>query len=156
MKAKNSQHSTKKVVKPKNDSEWEQYLNMISFQLEPATSGFFKRLAIELYTWARENEKSYSVEEFLHLKGIPTGSFYRWVEKYPEVKQSNEEALSIFSIRRERGAIEKKLDGQMVRWSLPLFSKRFKDLEEWRSKLNKDKEESGNKIVVIEKFAEKQ
>jgi len=131
-------------------------MNFISHQMEPANNAFFKRIALELMIYARENDRAYSVAGFLHLKGIGDKTWTRWLEKHPHLKECHEEAAAIMCQRRETGAMERKLDGSFVKWTLPMYSKKYKEYEEWRSNLNKDKEESGSKIVVIEKFVERE
>jgi hypothetical protein len=53
--------------------------------------------------------------------------------------------------RREEGAIKREYDGGFVKYCMPLVDEDFKHLEEWRSKL-KESSESGDKIVIIERF----
>ena len=154
--AKIPQHTTKKKQVPRTESQWDEYLNTLSLKMEPAGDAFFKRIPIELITWAQENKSAYRLTQFLNMKGIPRGTWFKWCESKPLIKEAHEIALSLIADRREIGALERRLDSTMVKHTMPMYDKEWKALEEWRAKISNNEEQSGNKIVVIERFGEKE
>lgn len=149
-----SKNNTSEKILAKKETFDEEYYNTLSFRLEPATNGFFTRLAIQLITWARQDENAFMISQFYNNKGILKGTFYRWVDKHPELKQAHEAAISFISDRRELFLIEK--DPSSVRYVMPQYSDIWAREEERKAKLKKQEDEQNQNItVVMEPFKKK-
>ncbi len=126
------------------------YMNWKTQRRDPVTLQMIERLALEIVDWALNTKDALLLKEFLHAKGVGSNSWYEWYEKYPLLKEAHANALDILNSRREKLAYERKLDTSAVRWSMPLYSKEFKELEEWRSKLKSEQNiNAGIKIVEL-------
>ena len=137
-KTKSVNHNTQKLQVAKNDADWDEYLSTKSFQMQPATGAFKERLAIELVTWAEENTRAYKMSEFYHMKGILRNTFERWCRTHENLGHAYKLAMEILGNRREKGALEKKLEPGMVKHMMPLYdedwAKREKDLAQLNEK----------------------
>ena len=118
-KAQINKHSTPLVNETKSGT-WGEYLNTLSFQMEPANDGFMKRTAIELVTWARECTEAFMISQFFNMKGIPKRTFYNWIEKVEVLKEAHEVAMGLLSDRREMLLIHK--DPSSLRYIMPQYS----------------------------------
>jgi hypothetical protein len=123
--------------------------------MAPANHQSKLRLFMELYTWANENERAYTVKQFFTMKKMDPFCVYNWLEEDPQYKTMYKATIAALAARRERKALERELDAGLVRFSMPMYCDEWKKLEEWRSKLANKVEDTGTKIVVIEKYGEK-
>lgn len=114
----------------------EEYLNYISHSIEPATNGYFKRLAIELITWAREDKEALIMAQFYLMKGISERTYYKWLDKYPELAEAHEVAVGFLANRREVYLF--KQDNNSVRYMMPQYAKLWLKEDERRAAQKKD------------------
>lgn len=150
-------HPSKKTddFAKKTKKQWDEYLNTISFQIEPASGGFKKRMGIELVEFCRMNPKAYRISQFFNGRGIHIATWYDWKAKDPELDVYHRTALSLLADRRETGGLEKVLDTTLVKHTMPMFDEEWKKHEEWRAKLNEGTDGIGHtKIVVMERFGD--
>jgi hypothetical protein len=153
--SKSNKHNTSKSGLPKNGSHvTEEYLNYISHSKEPATDSFFQRLAIELVTWAREDKQAFIMAQFYLMKGINEPTYYRWVNKYPELAGAHDVAIAFLANRRELYLF--KQDNASVRYMMPQYAKLWLKEDERRATQRKDiaTESKGNIIVNMDKMPE--
>jgi hypothetical protein len=132
-----------------DDHEWEDYLSTISFQMHPANNATKLRLAIELCTWVRENERAYTISQFYTMKGISETTFKKWIDDCPQLRESYTTALSILGDRREVGALENRLNGTIARFVLPYYSGVWKEQELWRASIRKDENDRPGIVTVV-------
>jgi hypothetical protein len=153
VKKKPIKNSPKPGIPPTNaHSKWDEYLSTISFQMCPANDQFRDRLAIELVTWARENEDALILDDFYDMKGISHSDVYRWYENHDGLKQAFEVAKRLIGSRRERGALKGKYNATTIHMMMPHYSTAWRETEKWRSDLRKENEQQGNIKVMIETY----
>lgn len=121
----------KNNLRSKSQSQWVEYLNIKSMQMEPANDAFFHRKAIELVTWAKENDQAFYIEQFCNLMDILECTYYDWVKKYPVMKNAHDAALQYLSIRNELYLREK--DPASLKYIMPQISKRWLKEDERRA-----------------------
>lgn len=131
---------------------YEDYRDMLSMEMKPCSSLFLERLSEDLIKWVNESPDHLKITQFFTSRGIAISNLYKWLPKSEALQEAHAYALTVLGDKRELGALKKEYDSGMVRYTMPHYDKAWKELEEWRSKLKEDKEESGTKIVVIEKF----
>ncbi len=163
-KAKTSNTSTKS--KPSHKKWYDEYFDFISFRFKPISEIFLEKLGEDLvkYATAEHDDKkkeALSIFKFFKQKGIGSDNIKRWRERSPMFNGAYVFALEAIGERREMGAITKDFDSATVRVSMPKYEYKelsWTDAEEWRSKLRAAQDENmngGTKIVVIEKYSEK-
>lgn len=160
MKRKINNHNTipeNNAIKLSNENSVKQlflgeYFNIHTFQKHPITSNFILQEAMRLKQWA-DLEESLRICDFYDLRGYSPEIFYEWVEKYPEMKFSNNYALRRIGSRREGGALNRKFAETTVHKTLGRYD------HVWREEIaiaNAARlaiaEKSESKMVIIERF----
>lgn len=155
MKKITKNNSTISKKKPKTEHDWEDYLNTISLQLEPANGAFRERLAHKLITWVREDKKAFTLDQFLNIVGIDDSVYYRWVEKSEKLQVAHKFAMRQLGINRELLCIERNLTtASVTAFTLPRYSSTWRSELEYRAKIKADEGDASKpKIVVIEALA---
>jgi hypothetical protein len=124
-------YSDKKTV-------WEEYTDMFTMKQKPYNEAFINRICQEGLQWAIHDPDALILEEFFLKLGIPQRTWSRWKQRWPQFDEAVIEMKTAIAIRREKGWLVRKLAPDTTR-SLPLYSKKWKKLEEWRAGLrNKD------------------
>ena len=136
----------------KKEHNWEDYLNTNTFQMHPSNGASKERLAVELIEWAKL-KTSYKISQFYIDKGIPRDTFYKWAHKHECLMEAYNIALELLGNRREIGAIERKLEPSIIKFTMPLYDKDWVKREKDVAQLNDKPEDSGTKFVVIENYS---
>lgn len=129
---------------------FDEYLDLKSNQMAPATEQTMERMGAKLYIWATENKAALRIHQFCTQEGISLVTLWRWREKSRAFDSYYKEALLAIADRRETGAITRKYDPSFIARSMQFYDPEWKDAEERR--LKGVEEHGGTKIVVIEKF----
>ena len=93
------------------------------------------KIGQELIKWAKNNKNATVYSEFFTDHGISGSTRERWRKRSKDFDAACAYALEKVGIRREKGAINRKLDGNLIMKSMPMYSKEWRALEEWRSGL---------------------
>lgn len=117
-----------------------------------------KALSDHLVCWAEKDESAISISQFAAKNGIPPSYFYRWASFSADLAAGIEIAKELIAARREYLGLSFKFHAGLVQAGMPIYSKDWRDLEEWRSAL-KQKEgasQPGANIfnVTVQKYAE--
>jgi len=126
----------------------------VNAKLRPVPDAFLEQLAIDLISWVEDNPQVVQLIGFLKAKGIYPNTLRDWKERNESLKNAYNWTMFTLGQRREHKALTKDFDSSFVRYTMPLFDEDYKNLEEWRAKLREANEDSGTKIVVLEKFPE--
>ncbi|MBW1678413.1 MAG: hypothetical protein JRJ79_17935, partial [Deltaproteobacteria bacterium] len=113
----------------------EVYKDLFTLRQKPISDAFIDRLALELIEWAMKDDTALKLTQFIFSKGIPSMTFYRWVNKYETLKLVKDTALELIGNRREIGALKNKLNASLVMNQMAKYDKSWKDLEVWRAEL---------------------
>jgi hypothetical protein len=124
---------------------------MVSMEMKPCSALFLERLAADMVKWVDESEDNLILEQFFHSRHLNYRNLHRWLPKSEELREAHEFVLARLGTRREIKGLKREFDSAIVRTTMPHYNRAWRELEEWRSKL-KEPTESGDKIVVIEKF----
>lgn len=158
-KAPKKTNSSTLVSKAKKDdslqgrrSTWrDEYFDCLTLKQHPVTDAFLERFSNDLILWAKK-EDSLVLEDFMIEKGMGIKTFYRFAEKYEELKHANEFAVMALAARREKGGLKNQLNAAMVLKSMPMYSQRWKDLIEWNAKMSEGSNAPSTVIVQMEPF----
>lgn len=160
MKRKNNNPNTVTENNAKNQSEEKtikqiflgEYFNIHTFQKHPITSNFILQEARKLKDWADQDD-SLRISDFYDLQGYGPDMFYLWVDKYPEMRLSNDYALRRIGSRREGGALTRRFAETTIHKTLGHYD------NIWRQEVRLANEarlaiaeKSESKVVVIERF----
>jgi len=129
------------------------YRNVYTQRQMPISILFIERLAADLIKWAQEDDDALVLRDFIHLKGIPEKTFYRWAKKHKVLANAKTEALSRIGARRERGVIKKLYDPKPIMYRQHRYDPTWKEDEVWRNNLKKEAHQNNEgdvtyKIVV--------
>lgn len=99
------------------------------------------------------DEKNLVFEMFLHHAKIRPKLWSEWIVSHPKVKDKHQECMDLLAARRETLALMRQIDPAFARWTMPAYSKKFRELEEWRSRLAKaDDRDTPVNVQVIQKI----
>lgn len=123
----------------------------------PYSENWIKQLAYDLLQWAENDEDALVLDEFYTRKHIRATDINRLNERWPYLLEAKELAKRFIGIRREKGALKRKLDAGMVMQSMPLYSVDWDELQKRKYELMAKAKDlanmsNGPAIVVIEKF----
>ena len=149
-----SKRKIAKIVKPQiKTMEQEYYRDMFSFAMKPVSQEYLVKLALEWVDTVIANEDILVLEEYAILKGIQYPVMHRWMKRCPELQEAHDHVMDVLSLRREKGALNNKLNTVMVLKSMAMYNMRWKDIEEWRAQLNeKIAGAAGQLIVEMNKY----
>ena len=156
MKKKNESITKKEIKAKKQPGDWDEYYSFIAHQMAPANSETKKRHGIDMLIYVKENKGCVRTQEYLEHVGIGWSTWKEWCNNSPEVYKYNQMAKQILANRREKGALNRVYDPSMITKTMALYDPEWKDIEEWRAKLSEGHEQGGTKIVIMEKFQEKE
>lgn len=96
------------------------------------------------------------ISQFLNQEDITDHDWYRWISKYPELKEAQDYALRIIGERREMGAITGKYRESAIMPYMSMWDKKFKEHAEWKASLTnkKDDETTAIKFVLMKDMPE--
>lgn len=126
----------------------EEYRDCFNFTWKPVTEMFIERFFGDLVQTINMDEDILMLEEVYLKKGVPHHAFYRWVEKFPVAKEAHTTAKRLLAVRREKGALKRQYDSNMVLKSLAMYNDDWKNIEEWRAGL-REKEEAGKGNITV-------
>jgi len=127
---------TTKSRKKKSIKKLRDFYGFSFFDTCAMTQPIADALAEELFEWACKNRHdALTLEEFTSRRGIRLDVFFAWFKRFPVLKESWERAKEYIGNNREVGALKKELAEKTVLRSLPHYSKRWKNIEEWWSTL---------------------
>lgn len=108
-----------------------------------------KKVINTLLLWA-EKESHMTLGRFLFTYKIPRATFYKAAKKYDDLKEVHTEVMSILGLRRQEGALKKKLSETMVLKDLHVYLPEWHEVNEYHKKLKQDEA-----IAVAERLAAK-
>jgi hypothetical protein len=131
----------------------DEWLNFNTYEKSVYTNLSIIRLGKEVIAWARNNPDAIKIGQFLEEKGIGRRSWNRWCENYPDLQEAYEHAKMIIGNRREFGALTRKYDSGYVSKTQITYCEDYKEaLRETAAITNKELLNSGNRVVVIERY----
>jgi len=156
-KANNNNTQVKEAAKKREIVPYrvEYFDNLFSNGKIPVSQDYLKKFAQEWIEVAREDEDMLVLAEFLDKKGVGDNIMEDWMKRCPELAEAKERVRRTIAIRREKGAMKKKLDSHSVFRSQHWYDPKDKAGEEWRATLrakNDNLSGTGNITVVMERF----
>ncbi len=121
--------------------------------MKPVSEAFLERKAQEWIAWAKIEHKNpeqnaLRVWDFWDEQGIDYKCAYKWSKKHDTMKSAHQLVKRVIGSRREKGALTKKYDPNMVYRFMPLYDSSIKKLEEWRANLKKEANMGSGTIIV--------
>jgi len=103
-------------------------------------------LADEMYEYFCTEPDAVFIEIFHQYKGIPTQTWYDWIEKYPYLKQKYKECKLI--IASKRITILANHDPKFLKEALHTYNPKYDEINKYRAKL-RDLDDSKNIPVKV-------
>lgn len=151
--AKTPQSSVSKDPKAKIEL-LEEYYNFNSWRATPVSQATLERLRDNAIKWAVNDNDALKIKQFLVLNGIAPGTWTRWKDKYPEIREAHDIMLMAIGNRREVGLVTRKFEPASTMKSMVLYDEEWKQVGEWWSNLSqKEGSNGGQQFIVLEKAA---
>lgn len=148
--------TSKSAVRSKNDTPHESqsryvegYKDLFTLKFKPVKKEFIERLALDLIAWvdAEKLERRLKVSEFFRIKKIPRKTYYRWAEKYEDLKEAHEYAMLTLGDKREIGAIVRDYAEASV------FRRMHAYDPDWEADRQRDKQDKIDIAIAVKKAA---
>jgi hypothetical protein len=124
------------------------YRDIITGLEKPVSDAHIERLASDWIAWSNK-EDSLRVTDFFLEMNIHNGIVYRWLEKFPVLKEAHTLVMQRLASRREKGALTRKYDPNTIERYQPLYDKDYRDIVEWRASLRDKSEDSGGGTIIV-------
>lgn len=144
---------TTSLKEPIKTYDEEMYQDMFTFVTTPISAEYLKKCAREWIDVTRDNEDILFIHEYRVHKEIPEKTWERWIDRSPELQNARTLVRDIIAMRREKGAIQNKYNGAVITKVQCVYSKEWKETEEWRASLSAKHEES--KVAPIQVILER-
>lgn len=133
------------------------FLQFNSWRIVPLTADGAERLAMKLFEWCTTNDDVLCFDEFLVQHRLSFNTYYKWLDKFPVLKEMHTWALMFLGARREKGALKNQLNPLVVKFTMPYYSPEMKKLVEFYAAVKKPEDEilAASRIIVnMSKFPE--
>ena len=147
---KTNNNNTKKKTKrktnlPKNTNvvtKLKNYYGLTYFDTYHMTQPIAEALAEDMFDWVcKEREDALTLEEFAQARGIPLRLMRDWRDRFPCIARAYKDVKTYVGNNREVGMLKKKLSERGVLRSMPMYSEKWKELEQWYSTLSDQEQE---------------
>lgn len=120
----------------------------------PISQARIERIKEQLMTWFDNNPLAKSISEFYYTLSISQKTYYRLLERDPELKELHEITMHRLGDRLWGRSVDNKANWHAVKFKLHHYAPEFKEAREYEAALSKkdDPTDRGPQIVVIEKF----
>jgi len=126
--------------------------NLFFFRQVPVPDYYIDKIAEDLVAWVDnppEGTKTYKLNQFLRTLSIHPDTFYTILKRSEKLRWAHSYAMAAIADVREIGALENKLSERTVLQSMPIYSKEWKDLEEWRAKLKDEETKTAGNFKIV-------
>lgn len=124
--------------KPTIKAVWDdQYLCMFTLRQKPICDAVLEKWGAELLDWAKNCDDALKLSQFCTLKGLTMDDLLRFSKRNQVFNTAYQRAKAMLGDRREMGALKKKYDTNITAFMMPHYDKDWKDMAEWKAKLNK-------------------
>lgn len=138
-----------KVGKPKRTPIWrDEYIDPLAGNSHTMTDMGLERMAADLVKWANTKD-AFTITQFFVPKGIPPGTWHRWINQCEILKNAQDMAKELIAIRREVGVATGKLRSDMIKPVHGYYSSVWREEQDRASQINNIT--SGIQVVEIEK-----
>ena len=117
-------------------------------ETHPMSVDGIAKLAAELVQWANTDEEAWKVSQFYLSKNIGVRTWMEWVNKYPVLKDAQDDAKAAIGNRREIGALKNKLSTAIVNYTMPIYDVEWKLESERIAALKKKEEDTKSNFVI--------
>jgi len=147
-----NENSIKKDDEKKMPIWLDEYINHRNHEKKIVTKNFLEEYAANMIKETYDNPNYITVEDLYMELGIPEGTYYKWIERYPFFREAHEYACRNLGRKREKKGLVREWD---TLGSMYQYSPRWQKGEEWRSSLRqKENKAKGDITVILEKFSE--
>lgn len=134
----------KKTTAPKSRKRWNgEYFDQKLKAYRPYT----EEELVDLLRDLGDNEDSYHMEDFYDQLHMSPDTYHSLLRRIPGMKDAHDYAKRRIGVRRDRGALFRKMDAGHVQKTLSHYWTVYKEMEESRSDLRKS--ENDKKIVGL-------
>lgn len=119
----------------------------------PISDAALDRLAELMIEWATSSITNVVFQEFLVLQRVPYEQLSTWMKRSEKLRKAKDFTLMVLGVNREKGAIFKQLDGNVVKQMQHRYDPEWKESEKHHARLKR--EESENTTEVFEEALSK-
>ena len=147
MSKKEKPHNNTEIQPLDNCRTLSDFINNDAYMLFPDKDDWRKRFIATLITWAYRDDSLEIVDFALEMK-MYRSMLYRWIEKYPDIREAYEQAKLIISSRRRKGALTKKFDRDVVFRDMHVYDPEWLAINKYHSDMKKDEEKQAHTFII--------
>jgi len=102
----------------------------------PISNAALERLAELMVEWALSSTSNIVFKEFLVLQRIQYKQLSDWMKRSEKLRRAKNFTLMVLGVNREKGALLKQIDGNMVKMTQHRYDPQWGESEERKAKLN--------------------
>lgn len=126
---------------------WLEFVQDNAFMMFPEKDDWRKRFILTLMEWASK-EDSLDITDFALEMKMHRSMLYRWVEKWPDIKQAFDMAKLMLASRRKKGALTRKFDKDVVFKDLHKYDPEWLEINKYHSDMKKDEEKQAHTFII--------
>lgn len=130
-----------------NNRTWLECMQDNAFMMFPEKDGWRNRFIYTLLEWASK-EDSLDITDFPLEMKMHRSMFYRWIEKWPDIKQAHETAKLMLATRRRKGALTRKFDKDVVFKDLHKYDSEWLEINKYHSDMKKDEDKQAHTFII--------
>lgn len=154
-KLSKSKNNSKKSVAYANTPFLDEYRDLYTYKKKPVSLPFIERIVIDMFNWAKNNKNALVMHDFFIERGIPLSTVQKWTAKFEIFREALKDTKLVLGSRREKGALKREYDANMVRTVMHRYDPEWREAEVWRAELKQkqdEKTQQHNIEWVMEKF----
>lgn len=142
-------------IQPRQKTEYEEYKDSVG-NVKFATERFIEDLGQFLVSEAERSDGATSIGLMLRKKGVCYSTYVKWMKKYPELKEKNEEAKLCIGWKLKQNALRKKLDPGLSKFVLYKYDPEFMEIQKElnESRVIKTEEDGKAKFIILKDISE--
>lgn len=138
---------TLKLTPLSNNRTWLQMVQDNAYMMFPEKDDWRKRFILTLLEWA-SREENLEITDFAIDMKMHRSMLYRWVGKYPDIKEAFDMAKLMVGSRRKKGALKKVFDKDVVFKDLHKYDPEWLEINKYHSDMKKDEDKQMHTFII--------
>lgn len=130
-----------------NNRTWIEFIQDSAFMMFPEKDAWRQRFIYTMMEWASKDD-SIEITDFALEMKMHRSMFYRWVDKYPDIKRAYEHVKLMLASRRKKGALTRKFDKDVVFKDLHKYDPEWHEINKYHSDMKKEEEKQAHTFII--------
>jgi len=111
---------------------------------------FIKKLSEDLIDWTLKQTTAVGIQHFLNEKGYSSCGYYKWLDKFEDLKAIHNDCIAYLgAVRETEATYNKNCNYQVILVTLPMYSHEFRKAAELQAELKAKAQTAQQTNVVV-------